>query len=125
MIKKYLLLIPFLCLGLFACEQASMTKAIEYQKKGMYNKAVDNYISLIKKGISVAQAHKNLADIYLEMGKTDAAFNSLKQSLNITSEFALDEVIELTSSGNKEIREKAIKTLTEVTNEDTRKEIFH
>ena len=125
MIKKYLLLIPFLCLGLFACEQASMTKAIEYQKKGMYNKAVDNYISLIKKGISVAQAHKNLADIYLEMGKTDAAFNSLKQSLNITSEFALDEVIELTSSGNKEIREKAIKTLTEVTNEDTRKEIFN
>lgn len=124
MTKKYLLLIPFLCLGLFACEQPSMTKAIEYQKKGMYNKAVDNYISLIKKGVSVAQAHKNLADIYLEMGKTDAAFNSLKQSLNITSEFALDEVINLTSSGNKEIREKAIKTLVEVTNENTRKEIF-
>lgn len=124
MIKKSFLLIFFLCFGLAACEQADMNKAIEYQKKGIYNKAIASYLSLIKKGKDVAQAHKNLADIYLEMGRLDSAFDSFRQSLNITPEFALDEVISLTSSGNKEVREHAIKTLIAVTNEDTKKAIF-
>jgi len=124
MFKKYLLLIPFLCFSLFACEQADMDKAIEYQQKGLYNKAINNYLALINKGKKVAQAQKNLADIYLEMGKIKEAFDCFKASLNITYGFALDEVISLTSSGNKEIREQAIKTLTEVKNEDTIKSIF-
>ncbi len=121
---KYFLLISFVCFGLVACEQVSMDKAVEYQNKGMYNKAIHNYSELIKKGKDVAQAQKNLADIYLEMGKIKEAFDSFKASLNITPSFALDEIITLTSSGNKEIREQAIKTLTEISNENTKKDIL-
>jgi len=121
---KYFLLISFVCFGLVACEQVSMDKAVEYQNKGMYNKAIRNYSELIKKGKDVAQAQKNLADIYLEMGKIKEAFDSFKSSLNINPSFALDEIITLTSSGNKEIREQAIKTLTEISNENTKKDIL-
>ena len=122
--KKYFLLIMFFSFALVACEQADMNKAMEYQKKGMYNKAIDNYVALIKKGKNVAQAQKNLADIYMEMGKTKEAFNYFKDSLNSSPDFALDEMIALTSSGNKEIRETTIKVLTEINNEDTKKAIF-
>jgi len=122
--KKCFLLFFFLSFALIACEQADMNKAIEYQKKGIYNKAIDNYHALIKKGKNVAQAQKNLADIYLEKEKIKEAFNCFKASLNVSPDFALDEVIGLTSSGNKELREKAVQILTEVTNEDTKKAIF-
>ena len=51
MIKKSFLLIFCLCFALIACEQADMKKAIEYQNKGVYDKAVSNYLALIKKGL--------------------------------------------------------------------------
>jgi HEAT repeat protein len=122
--KKCFLLIFFLAFSLVACEQADIDKAMEYQQKGIYNKAIDNYLALIKKGKKVAQAQKNLGDIYLEMGRNKEAFDCFKASLEITYGFALDEVIALTSSGNKEIRELAIKILTEIRNEDTKRVIF-
>ena len=111
---------------IFGCDSNNLyfEKAVSYQKDGEYQKAIECYNKAITNNDHVAEAEKNLADLCFLDKNYEDAFLHYGNAIEAGSEMAIDNVIKLASFNDKQVRQLASNTLSNIQNEESVKLIF-
>lgn len=109
---------------LYSCAGHNFNKAVEYQKYGEYDKAIEYYQKAIKAGKYISLSEKNSGDIYFFKNNFPKAFDHYKHSIETDPDLDLDRIIKFISYSDKNVRSIAMKMLATVKNDRAKEKII-
>ncbi len=107
-----------------SCGTSNFDQAVIYQENAEYDKALEFYEKAISKKENVAQAEKNMGDIFFMQKDFNKAFECYKKSIESKPNLPMDHIFNLLSDSNKDIRTATKDMLVKIQNKTAREKIF-
>ena len=107
-----------------SCGTSNFDQAEQYQNNAEYAKALEFYEKAISKKENVAQAEKNMGDIFFMQKDFNKAFECYKKAIETKPNLSMDHIFNLLSDSNKDIRTATKNMLVKIQNKTAREKIF-